>query len=149
MSVATITLTRDQRVALHAIVADELVLIFDRGCDDLDDVREVVDRAAPWLALIDQVGWQEGGTRERFDLDADADWLRTFLERRRAGVAQDLEHERRALPGARAGDPGYLLHRGGSFAEAEGQPREAIDRDLDEVGRCDVVLAALNDSRRD
>ena len=31
MSVATITLTRDQRDALQAIVADELVLIFDRG----------------------------------------------------------------------------------------------------------------------
>lgn len=145
-----ITLTRNQRDALHALVADELPHVFggdpvnERG---LASIREILDDARPHLVLLDAIGWDPEADRERYELDVDVDWLRGVLQRRRRDYLGDLEHERRALIGARAGDDSWLVD-GDSFADAERRARSTIDRDLDELGRIDVALEALGETGR-
>lgn len=146
-----ITLTREQRDALHALIADELPHTFggDRFDDhSLDHVREVLGRARPLIALLDAIGWDADDGRGRHELDVDVAWLRAFLQRRRADVGQDLGHEHRALAGALAGDADWLIGPG-LVAESEREARRSIDRDLDELARIDLVLEALGETRRE
>lgn len=138
-----IVLSRDQRDALHAIVADELPHIFGDESRDLDDVLDRRNLSRPFFELLDQIGWQPDATRERYDLALDTDWLRAFLERRRDDAGQVVDDEQRALIGTLAGDAAYLID-GGTFADTEAQAGRNFVAGLVEIGRIDIVLAALD-----
>lgn len=134
-----LTLTREHRDALHTELAREV----ERRID-MSPTVEVLRRpeVQRLFAVFNQVGWEDVGQADGYDVEVDAAWLAEFLTELRRDELEAIAYQRGCLAKARAGDAGYVVC-GGDLADTVRETARSVDLMLDTVARCDLILQAL------
>jgi hypothetical protein len=138
MSVALTPAHRDaifEEIVFAFDCAGDLPFMLDHGAEsprDRDDARDLVSRLHVAVGLLDQLGWQRKGDRERYVLEVDeaVDWFAARIE---SFALAGLEYNR---PGLFAGDD-----------RVRARTQRLIDADLEKLRAARVVRAAFRVAR--
>jgi hypothetical protein len=134
----SVVLTRAYRDAIF----EEIEFAFESACDlpfmlehapgstvDSEDARDLISRLQGAVGLLDQIGWQRSGDRDRYVIEVD-DAVNWFAARIESFAVAALEYNRQGLL---AGDDGVSA-----------TVRRLIDADLDKLHAARMLRAATD-----
>jgi hypothetical protein len=137
----SVVLTRAHRDAIY----DEIEFAFESACDlpfmlehapastvDSEHARDLVTQLQVAVGLLDQIGWQRSGDRDRYVIEVDEaiDWFAMRIER--VALAA-LDYNRHALPDSGDGRRATVLR--------------LIDADLEKLQAARILRTAFKITR--
>lgn len=138
----SVVLTSTQRDAILEEIefvfelAGDLPFMLEHGNEsarDRDDARELVSRLHVAVSLLDQLGWEQRGERDRYVVEVN-DAVESFAEQMKRFALAGLEHNR---PGLVAGDE-----------RVRATTRRLIDADLEKLRAARVIRTAFKVTRK-
>jgi hypothetical protein len=150
---ATVTLTREHRDAIHDQIqsvvgsAGDIHFYFERADADANDrewLRTIAWRLTVCVRLLDQLGWQEHGNGDSYQLTVDADIARFMadLEHTSRGA---LDDNRRDLLAPRQAYACYEM-TDEEWEQHRVDMRRLVDIDLDSIDAARRVQSAFREA---
>jgi hypothetical protein len=138
----SVVLTRAQRDAILEEIefafesAGDLPFLLEHGAErqrDREDARDLISRLSVATRILDQLGWERSGNRDRYllEVDEDVDW---FAKRIESFAQAGLDYNR---PKLFAGDE-----------RVRATSRRLLDADLAKLGAARVIRTAFKLARR-